>query len=89
MRKISRILIVILKNLAIFLFSGLLTVLLIFLFSKKNIIDLVSNPDLGLGIIAIIPVLIIYFIIFGIAGGLLGVIIYHLFNFFRKRISLK
>jgi len=48
------------------------------------------KQDVGLGIIAVAPAfIVIYSIIFGVAGGIIAVIIYNLIGFTKRRKSLK
>ena len=84
---IYRISLGVLKNLAVFLSGAVLGVLIIAFWPGKPPLALLGNKDIGLGIIALIPVLFIYFVVAGLAGGVLGVIIYNLVKFFRREKS--
>jgi hypothetical protein len=82
--KSSKIFFVVLKNLLAFFTGGVLSALATLLFAKP-ILEFAIKKDVGLSIVAIAPILIlIYSVIFGIVGGLLGVIIYNLIKFSQK-----
>jgi len=77
-QKIHKLLLIILKNFLGFLAGGLLGVIATLL-AAKPLLESVIHKDIGLGIIAVAPVVIlIYLIIFGTAGGILGIIVYNL-----------
>ena len=73
------------KNAFVFLGSGVFSFVVIFSFSKKSILGLLNNKDMGLSAVVLAPVFLIYFVVFGIAGGMLGVIIYNLVKFFKRQ----
>ena len=74
-----------LKNSLAFLTGGVLSVLATLIFAKP-ILEFTINKDVGLGIVALAPVLIIiYSMIFGVAGGLLGIIIYNFIRYFKRK----
>jgi hypothetical protein len=61
--------------------SGITTLL-----CAKPLLELAIKKDIGLGIIAIAPVLIlIYSIIFGIIGGFIAITIYNLAKFINRK----
>ena len=83
--KVSKVFFTIFKNLLAFLAGGILSVLTTLLFAKP-ILEFAVKKDVGLSIVALAPVLIlIYSILFGIVGGLLGIVIYNLIKFFKRR----
>lgn len=80
--KLSR---AIFKNILAFAVGGILGIATTLLFAKQ-LLESAINKDVGLGIIALAPVLlIIYAIIFGAIGGIIGIIIYNLNKFFKRR----
>ncbi|MDO8443080.1 MAG: hypothetical protein Q7S81_02390 [bacterium] len=84
-QKLYKILSVLLKNLLIFLIGGLLAIAATLLCAEP-LLKAAIKQDVGLGIIAVAPVLIvIYGIIFGIAGGIISVITYNLIKFIKQR----
>ncbi len=89
MSKFLSIIIFLLKNVTVFLGSGILVSLVIFLVSKKSLMEVVDNGEASIGVLALIPVLMVYFILFGIVGGVVGVIVYNLIKFFKRRKAQK
>lgn len=84
-QKFRKILSIAVKNFFAFLIGGVsgaaAALLLIEPLLKYSI-----KKDVGLGIIAVAPFLIIfYLILFGVAGGALGIIVYNLIKFFKRK----
>jgi hypothetical protein len=78
LQKLHKLLLTILKNFLAFVAGGLLGAT-VTLLSAKQLLESTIHNDIGLGIIAVAPVVIlIYLIIFGTAGGILGIIVYNL-----------
>lgn len=74
-----------LKNTLAFLAGGVSGVLVAVLFAEPLIRRSVSE-DVGLGIIAVAPVvLILYSILFGAVGGVSGIIIYNIIRARRRK----
>jgi RimJ/RimL family protein N-acetyltransferase len=85
----KKIIFMVLKNLAAFLGGGVLGILLLVIFIKP-ILELTIRKDVGLGIIAVAPaIILIYGILFAIGGGVLGIIVYNFVKFIlnRKKVS--
>lgn len=79
-QKIYKTLFVILKNILAFIAGGIAGMAITLLFARP-LLESAIKKDVGLGIIALAPVvLIIYSIIFGIIGGISGIIVYNLFK---------
>ena len=77
-----RALMMVLKNLLAFIAGAVVGVLGVLVFARQ-LLEHAITKDVGLGIIAVAPaVLIIYATLFGAAGGLLGIIAY---NFWIRR----
>jgi len=82
----NKIFLTILKNIGAFLIGGVLGILSLIIFISP-ILEWTIKKDIGLGIIAVAPaIILIYVIIFGIGGGILGVGIY---NFAKLIFKLK
>ena len=76
---------IILKYIAIFILGGFVALAYLFVFSLKGLLEK-TGAEVGLGIIALAPVLIIiYGIFYFLIGGVLGVIIFVVFRMLRKR----
>lgn len=68
----------ILKNILAFIVGGVLGIAATLLFAKQ-LLESAINKDVGLGVIALAPVLlIIYAVIFGAIGGIIGIVVYNL-----------
>ncbi|MFH1193551.1 MAG: hypothetical protein V1661_00990 [bacterium] len=81
-----KILKIILKNFLVFagggVFGAVLSIVLM-----KYLLAISITKDVGLGIIALAPVMIIFWaFIFGIGGGLMAIIIYNVIKIWRGRI---
>ena len=85
MTKVFRVLKIIAKNIGIFIGSGVLSSVLVFLLSKKSFVELLNNKDVSLGAVVSAPVLLVYLFVFGVGGGILGVIFYNLYELFKRR----
>lgn len=80
--KLSR---AILKNLLAFAVGGILGVATSLLFARQ-LLESAINKNVGLGIIALAPVLlIIYAVIFGTIGGIIGIVIYNLNKLIKSK----
>ena len=85
---IYKLLAVVFKNLAVFLVGGVMGAVATLLFAEP-LLKATIKQDVGLGIIAIAPaLLVIYSLILGLAGGFLAIIIYNLTKL-KKRKGLK
>lgn len=84
-QKIFRIIKAVFKNLLVFIggaFLGLVTTLLF----AKQLLQSLADKDIGLAVIAVAPiVLMMYAIMFGVAGGTLAVIIYNVRKFIKRK----
>ena len=81
-QKIYKIFLAVIKNLLAFLAGGILGVLAVLLLAKP-LVESAITKDIGLGVIALAPaILVIYAIGFGTAGGVLGVVGYNVFRLF-------
>ena len=84
-QKIYKIFKIFLKNFIAFLVGGVLSVPITLLLARP-LLESALNKDVGLGVIVLAPALIlIYSILFGIAGGIAGIIIYNLIKFFKRK----
>ena len=81
----------ILKNLLVFFVGGLVSLGIVGVFSAHSIYELFTKKDIGLAVIALLPVLFVYGVALFVAGGFLGVIIYNVRRFFirKARVALK
>lgn len=76
----------ILKGLAVFIASGLIGIVALFIFSLKSNLENAAK-DVGLGIIALAPALvIIYSIVYFLAGGFLGLSAYLIYKYWKHKI---
>lgn len=83
--KIHIIVLTVIKNLLAFLAGGVLGALAIFIFAEP-ILKFAIKKDVGLGIIAVAPaVLIIYAIVFTVTGGVICIIVYNVLKLLRLR----
>lgn len=83
--RVYKILITILKNILAFLAGAILGVLIELFFIKFILVSTLTK-DVGLGVIALSPVvIIIYSILFGGLGGILGIIVYNLIRYFKRK----
>jgi len=88
-QKLYKILSVLFKNFLAFLAGGFLGITATLLCIEQLLKATIKN-DIGLGIIAVVPAfIVIYAVVFGIAGGIISVIIYNLMKFIRRRKALK
>jgi len=73
------------KNIAVFFVGGALGIVFAILFLEPLLGHSISN-DMGFGVIAVIPIMIIFYsFLFGIIGGILGVIVYHIVRACRRK----
>ncbi len=73
------------RNIMAFLAGGLLGIFTVVVFAEP-LLKYAINKDVGLGIIALAPIIIImYSLIFGTIGGILGIIIYNLFRTHKQK----
>jgi len=65
--------------------GAILGVLVVIIFTEPLLRHSITK-DVGLGVIALAPaIIIIYLILFGLIGGILGVIIYNLIKTYKQR----
>lgn len=84
---VYKILITILKNIFSFLAGAILGVLIELFFVRSLLVSTLTK-DVGLGVIALVPVVvIIYSVLFGGLGGSLGIIIYNVIRYFKRKNS--
>lgn len=84
--KIHKILLAVIRNLLAFIIGGVLGVVSTLLFAGQ-LLESAIKKDVGLGIIAVAPVIIIiYSFIFGAIGGIAGIIIYNLFKKLKRKV---
>lgn len=84
MHKGFRTFLVVVKNLLAFLAGALVGGLATLLYARQ-LLEHAITKDVGLGIIAVAPVvIIIYAVLFGTVGGVMGIIVYNLFG--RRRV---
>lgn len=85
MKKLSKVLSFILKNFLIFLTGGVLGLLSVLIFAEP-LLEHSIKKDVGFGVIAVAPLLLVlYGILFWLGGGILAVAVYHLIRSFAKR----
>ncbi|MFC1612313.1 hypothetical protein ACFL29_00485 [Patescibacteria group bacterium] len=85
MSSLFKILKIILKNFLAFLIGGVVGVAVALLFFVGSILEQMAAKT-GLAIVALGPVvIIIYSIIFGALGGVLGIILYNIIKLINKR----
>lgn len=83
--KLYKILITLLKNILVFAAGGVLGLVAVVLFAKP-LLERVLTKDVGLGIIALAPVmLLLYAIVFATIGGIIAVILYNVIRFIRRK----
>ena len=84
-QKFFKILKIAFKNLLAFIVGVVFSVAMTLLFAKQ-LLEPIFEKDIGLGIIAVAPIMLfIYLIMFGIAGGTFAVIIYNVIRFIKWR----
>lgn len=84
-QKIFKIFLALIKNILAFLMGALFAISIIILFAEP-ILKHSINKNVGLGIIALAPaVIIIYSVFFGTGGGILGIVIYNLIRIKKKK----
>jgi len=84
-RKIYKFFSTVLKNLISFFVGATFGILTVIMFAEP-LLKFAINKDVGLGIIALAPaMLIMYSLIFGIIGGVLGIIGYNLFKVYKRK----
>ena len=87
-QKIYKIFLVLIKNILAFFVGAIFTVLIIIIFAEP-ILKHSINEDVGLGIIAVAPaVIIIYSVFFGTGGGILGIAIFNLIRIKKRKDNL-
>jgi len=85
MHKSFKILLTIVKNLLAFLAGAVVGALATLVYARQ-LLEHAVTQDVGLGIIAVAPVVIvIYGVLFGMVGGILGIIIYNIVVRRRRR----
>ncbi|MEK7647261.1 MAG: hypothetical protein AAB378_02710 [Patescibacteria group bacterium] len=84
-QKIYKILIALLKNILAFAVGGILGLFTVVLFAKP-LLEHIATKDVGLGIIALAPVvLLISAFIFAAIGGITAVIAYNVIKFIKYK----
>ena len=84
-QKKKNLFLIILKNIASFLFGAIAGELVLLVFFLRLILEKVAEKA-GLGIIALAPILLIFYgFLFGLIGGILGIIVYNVYKKFRKK----
>ena len=84
MKKFKAIFKYILKNIGVFLFGGIIGIIFSLVLMKGLLVISISK-DVGLGIIALAPIFMIFWIIaLGFFGGVMAIIIYQLIRFLKK-----
>ncbi|PIR66988.1 MAG: hypothetical protein COU51_01055 [Parcubacteria group bacterium CG10_big_fil_rev_8_21_14_0_10_36_14] len=84
MKKFKAIFKNILKNIGVFLFGGIIGIIFSLVLMKGLLVISISK-DVGLGIIALAPIFMIFWIIaLGFFGGVMAIIIYQLIRFLKK-----
>ena len=83
-QKKKNLFLIILKNIASFLFGAIAGELVLLVFFLRLILEKVAEKA-GLGIIALAPILLIFYgFLFGLIGGILGIIVYNVYKKLRK-----
>ncbi|MFC1732901.1 hypothetical protein ACFL6I_21585 [candidate division KSB1 bacterium] len=83
--KIFKIIKSLLRNLLAFIVGALIGGVTTLLFARK-LLESLSEKDIGLGVIAVAPIMILmYLIMFGTLGGVLAVIIYNIRRYIKKK----
>ena len=84
-QKKKNLFLIILKNIASFLFGAIAGELVLLVFFLRLILEKVAEKA-GLGIIALAPILLIFYgFLFGLIGGILGIIVYNVYKKLRKK----
>ena len=84
-QKKKNLFLIILKNIASFLFGAIAGELVLLVFFLRLILEKVAEKA-GLGIIALAPILLIFYgFLFGLIGGILGIIVYNVYKKLKKR----
>lgn len=80
---------IILKNLLLFLLSGIIGIVAFFIYGIKVWLPSYASK-IGLGAIALLPVVLIFSVIIGFFfGGIVGILIYHLYILIKKNLKKK
>ena len=83
-QKKKSIFLAIFKNFIAFLFGAIFWELILIVFFLRLILEKVAEKA-GLGIIALAPILLIFYgFLFGLIGGILGIVIYNIYKKLRK-----
>ncbi|MEK7162608.1 MAG: hypothetical protein AAB730_02005 [Patescibacteria group bacterium] len=80
-----KVFLLITKNLAAFLVGGVLSILAFLFLPERSPLAVLTDKDVGLAVIALLPVLMILMVVAGLAGGVFGVLIYNVIHFFRRK----
>ncbi len=87
-QKFYKIFFAVIKNLSAFLAGSFLGILTMMLFAR-SLLERTITKDIGLGIIAIAPVLLLFYsIAFGVIGGVIAIIVYNLARFIKRKRKL-
>ncbi len=85
--QMHKIILGIVKNLFAFIGGGIAGLLATLIFAEP-ILKFAIKKDVGLGIIAVAPaVLVIYAIVLAVVGGVLGIIVYNVVRWLRRKHS--
>ena len=83
-QKKKNLFLIILKNIASFLLGLIAGELILIVFFLRLILEKVAEKA-GLGIIALAPILLIFYgFLFGLIGGILGIVIYNIYKKLKK-----
>lgn len=84
-RKIYNVVLAIVKFFLAFIGGGVLGLIALVVFAEP-ILKFTIKKDIGLGVIAAAPaVLVIYAVVLGVAGGVLGIVVYNVIRWYRRK----
>ena len=84
-QKFYKILTIFIKNILSFLIGGSLGILFTIIFAEP-FLKFAINKDVGLGIIALAPVVLLFYLLFfTVLGGILGVFAYNIIKNFKQK----
>jgi hypothetical protein len=74
-----------LKNLLIFMVGAALGIFVVFI-NADSLLKAAIPKDIGLGVIAVAPILILFYaMFFGTIGGVIAILLYYVIKFLRGR----
>jgi len=74
-----------LKNILVFIFGAVLGMATTLIFIKQ-LLEPLADKDIGLGIIAVAPIMIFFYLImFGLTGGTIALIYYNVRKYIKKK----